>query len=57
MENGAVLTGGGSLISGLKELLEKELEIPIYNAENPLTSVVEGTGILLNNIALFEDRG
>lgn len=56
VENGAVLTGGGSLINGLKELLEKELEIPIYNAENPLTSVVEGTGILLNNISLFEDR-
>ena len=54
VENGAVLTGGGSLISGLKELLEKELEIPIYNAENPLTSVVEGTGILLNNIAVFD---
>ena len=54
VEKGAVLTGGGSLISGLKELLEEQLEIPIYNAENPLTSVVEGTGILLNNITLIE---
>ncbi len=54
--NGAVLTGGGSLINGLKELLEKELDIPIYNAENPMTSVVEGTGILLNNITIFENN-
>ena len=54
VEKGAVLTGGGSLINGLKELLEKELEIPIFNAENPLTSVVEGTGILLNNISIIE---
>lgn len=54
--NGAVLTGGGSLINGLKELIEKELAIPIYNAENPLTSVVEGTGILLNNLHSLENN-
>ena len=53
IENGAVLTGGGSLINGLKELLEKELQIPIYLAESPLTSVAEGTGILLNNLYLI----
>jgi len=50
IENGAVLTGGGSLLSGLKELLEHELQIPIFIAESPLTSVVEGTGIMLENI-------
>lgn len=54
IENGAVLTGGGSLISGLKELLEEELKIPIYLAESPLTSVAEGTGILLNNLYLID---
>ena len=53
IENGAVLTGGGSLINGLKELLEDELQIPIYLAESPLTSVVEGTGIMLDNIDLL----
>ena len=52
--NGATLTGGGSLINGLKELLEEKLEIPIHSAENPLTSVVEGTGILLDNLSLIE---
>ena len=54
IENGAVLTGGGSLINGLKELLEDELKIPIYLAESPLTSVAEGTGILLNNLYLID---
>ena len=53
VEKGAVLTGGGSLIAGLKELLEEKLEIPIYIAENPLTSVAEGAGVLLNNISLI----
>lgn len=54
IENGAVITGGGSLINGLKKLLEKELKIPILLAENPLTSVAEGTGILLNNLYLID---
>ncbi len=54
IENGAVLTGGGSLISGLKELLENSLQIPIYLAESPLTSVAEGTGIMLDNLRLTE---
>jgi len=54
IENGAILTGGGSLILGLKELLEEELKIPIYLAESPLTSVAEGTGILLNNLYLMD---
>ncbi|MBR3660448.1 MAG: rod shape-determining protein [Bacilli bacterium] len=54
IENGAVLTGGGSLICGLKELFEMELQIPIYIAENPLTSVAEGTGIMLDNLYLID---
>ncbi len=54
IENGAVLTGGGSLINGLKELLEEELQIPIYLAESPLTSVAEGTGIMLDNLQLID---
>ncbi len=54
IENGAVLTGGGSLIKGLKELFEDELQIPIYLAESPLTSVAEGTGIMLDNLDLLD---
>ena len=54
IENGAILTGGGSLIGGLKELLEHELQIPIYLAESPLTSVAEGTGIMLDNLYLTD---
>ncbi len=54
IENGAILTGGGSLIGGLKELLEHELKIPIYLAESPLTSVAEGTGVMLDNLYLLD---
>ena len=49
VEKGLVLTGGGALLTGLMELLEEELTIPVLIAETPLTCVAEGTGILLEN--------
>jgi len=49
VEKGLILTGGGALLTGLMELLEEELTIPVLIAETPLTCVVEGTGILLDN--------
>lgn len=54
IDTGIVLTGGGSLIQGMDLLLEKELKVPIRIAESPLTCVVEGTGILLENIYLID---
>ena len=54
MENGIMLTGGGALIRGIDKLFSEELTVPVQIASNPLTSVVEGTGIMLNNIHLKE---
>ena len=45
-----VLVGGGALIRGLNKLIEKETKIPVYLSEDPLTSVVRGTGIILEDI-------
>lgn len=47
---GIVLTGGGALLNGLDELLRNELHIPVYIAQNALTCVAEGTGILLEGL-------
>lgn len=55
VEKGVILTGGGALLTGLVELLEEELTIPVLVAETPLTCVVEGTGLLLDNIKLLEE--
>ena len=49
INKGIVVTGGGALLRGLDKLLEKELNVPIYIAKNPLTCVAEGTGIMLEN--------
>ena len=54
MENGIILTGGGSLISGMEKLFTEKLEVPVILASNPLTSVAEGTGIMLENIRMLE---
>jgi len=50
MHRGILLVGGGSLIRGLDKLLERETKMPVYLAEDPLTAVVRGTGIILEDI-------
>jgi rod shape-determining protein MreB len=44
MDRGIALTGGGALLRGLDERLREETGIPIHLADNPLESVVLGTG-------------
>ena len=55
VEKGLVLTGGGAKLTGLVDLLEEELTIPILIAETPLTCVAEGTGVLLEDIKGLEE--
>ena len=53
LENGALLTGGGSLLKNIDVLLEKELKIKVNRVENPLLIVVEGLGITLDHLDLL----
>lgn len=43
-DRGIVLTGGGSLLSGLEELIEDRTGINTITAENPMECVADGTG-------------
>lgn len=54
IDKGIIVTGGGALINGFDELLSHELKVPVLVAESPLTCVVEGTGILLDNMHMLE---
>ena len=54
LDKGIILTGGGSMITGLDKLLSDELKVPVFLADSPLTCVVEGTSILLENINFLE---
>ena len=43
-DRGIVLTGGGSLLQGLEELIESKTGITTMTAEDPMTAVAIGTG-------------
>ncbi|MCX2735037.1 cell shape-determining protein MreBH [Bacillus amyloliquefaciens] len=50
VDRGVVLTGGGSLLNGMKEWLTEEIVVPVHLAANPLESVAIGTGRSLDVI-------
>ena len=50
VDKGVILTGGGSLFKGLQKVLKQNLKIPVLIAQSPLTCVVEGTKVLLDDI-------
>ena len=54
LDNGIVMTGGGSLIKNFIELMEREIGIKVYLAENPLNSVVLGGGLAFDNKKLLK---
>ena len=56
IDKGIVLTGGGSMINGFDKLLSHELKVPVFLAASPLTCVVEGTGVLLENVHLIDSK-
>jgi rod shape-determining protein MreB and related proteins len=50
MERGIVVCGGGALLAGLDQLFAHETLVPVRIADDPLTCVVRGTGIVLEEI-------
>ena len=53
VDRGIVLTGGGALLKNLDQRIKAETGLPVFLAEEPLSSVVLGTGKMLNEIALL----
>jgi rod shape-determining protein MreB len=53
LERGIILTGGGALIRGLDQLLIDETGLPVRVDEDPLTSVVRGTGRILDDYSRY----
>ncbi len=55
MHKGIVLAGGGALIRSLPALLAMQLKVPVTVADDPLTAVARGAGIILEDIDLYRD--
>ncbi len=53
-EKGIVLTGGGALLQNLDIRIKEETNLPVFLAQDPLTSVVLGTGKMLADMRLLE---
>jgi len=54
VQKGIVLTGGGSLLKGLDQILSKKAGVPCHRASDPLSSVVLGTETIFNNPRLMK---
>lgn len=53
-EHGIHLTGGGALLRGLDKEIAQATKIPVRIADDPLTCVVRGTGVLISDVDLLE---
>lgn len=54
LEHGILLTGGGAKLSGLDQLIVERVHLPVVVSEDSLTSVVRGTGKVLEQEELLE---
>ena len=54
LERGIILAGGGSLLLGIDQIIREKTNVPVNVSEDPLLSVVKGTGMVLENLKKYE---
>ncbi len=54
LDRGIIMTGGGSLLKGLDQVIRERTHVPVNVSEEPLLSVVRGTGLVLEDVKKYE---
>ena len=54
LDRGILMTGGGSMLKGIDQLIRERTNVPVNVAEEPLLSVVKGTGKVLEDVKKYE---
>jgi hypothetical protein len=54
VDRGIMLAGGGALLRGFDKLLQEETGLPVHIADDPLSAVGVGTGMVLNELAFLQ---
>ena len=55
VDRGITFAGGGSLLRNLDKLVSNETGLPVVMADDPLSAVVMGSGVVLDQLAILKD--
>lgn len=53
VDRGIVMAGGGSLLRGIDKLVAEQTGLPVHRADDPMSAVAEGTGVVLNELNIL----
>ena len=54
MDKGMIVSGGGSLLKNIDQLISESTGVPCFVADDPLTCVARGTGVVLDNLEVYK---
>jgi len=54
MDKGMIISGGGALLKNIDRLISQTIGVPCFIAEDPLTCVAKGAGVVLDNLDVYK---